>query len=78
TLRESCAVLRRPVRRCSTHASRRFKRLYFLQEYRKCQGRKCRWEEWKAVLKEAEAIENIEPRNGALSAAVAMDTAERL
>lgn len=37
-----------------------------------------RWEDWKAVFKEAETIQNIEARNDALDAVVAMNMAEEL
>lgn len=37
-----------------------------------------RWDDWKAVFKQAGSVENAKARNDALSAAVAMDTAERL
>lgn len=36
------------------------------------------WEEWKAMFQEAETVENVALRNDALSAAIAMVTAERL
>lgn len=48
-----------------------FNVLAFCKEHSGCQGQKYRWEEWKAV-------ENIKARNDALSAVVAMDTAEQL
>ena len=47
-------------------------------KYHGCQGQKYRWEEWKAVFKEAGTVENIRTRNDALSAVVAMDSAEQL
>lgn len=39
---------------------------------------KYRWEDWKAVFKEVETIENMEAKNYALAAVVAMDMAEEL
>lgn len=38
----------------------------------------CHWDDWKTVFKEASTIENIQARNDAHSAVVAMDSAERL
>lgn len=48
------------------------------EKSRTCFGQTYRWEDWKAVFKQAGSVENVKARNDALSAAVAMDTAERL
>ena len=37
-----------------------------------------RWDEWKTMFKAAEIVGSVEAKNDALSAAVAMDTADRL
>lgn len=42
-----------------------------------CCGQIHRWEDWKAVFKQAGSVENIKARNDALSAAIAMDMAEQ-
>ncbi len=43
-----------------------------------CCGQIHRWEDWKAVFKQARSVEHIKARNDALSAAISMDMAEQL
>lgn len=48
-----------------------------LQCGRTCEiGLEFRWEDWKVVFKEAKTTQNIEARNDALAAVIAMDMAE--
>ena len=55
-----------------------FNVLSLCMKYCGCQGQKYRWKEWIIVFKEAGTVENIRTRNDALSAVVAMDSAEQL
>lgn len=50
----------------------------FCKKHRTYTGRQYRWQDWKAVFKEAKTIENIKARKDALAAVVAIDTAEQL
>lgn len=49
----------------------------FCKTHRTSRGQAYRWGEWKTVFKEADTVENVEARNDAVSAVVAVETAKR-
>lgn len=79
TLREKPILFTLALSTAAQHMIHTTSNVYtFCKRARTNWGLTYRWKEWKAIFKEAETVENVKARNGALSAAVAMDKAERL